>query len=156
LFALTPVWAGALLSMLITENTSWWDALKLNTSRGDLFLLSTAAISPIVLYVTVRRGNLPRPFTLHFPGGWFYIICVLFMFGASIILFSVNRLSDTGVTQLHTDATLIQLSSSVIYVISLVLAFVVTATKVRVDATSADVFRDGAAEFTKAWLERDR
>jgi hypothetical protein len=53
---LTPVWAGALISTIFHEIPSLKEALVANTARGDLFLLAIAAVAPLVLYITVKRG----------------------------------------------------------------------------------------------------
>jgi hypothetical protein len=153
--ALTPVWAGAVLSVSIAENKSWLDAIYLNTSRGDLFLSATAAMAPIILYVTVKRGDLPRAFTVYFPGGWFYMVCVTLLFGASIVLFSVKRLIDTGVASFPLNTSSIYIMSVVIYVMSTILVLAVTFVRYRIDLFTAGEFRSGDEAFMKAWRERD-
>jgi hypothetical protein len=103
LITLTPVWAGVLLSLLLKELPSFQLALRANTERGDLYLLATAMLAPLALYISLRRGNLPRPFTIHFPGGWAFILLLALLFGVSVFLFAVKRIADLPSTALKID-----------------------------------------------------
>jgi len=72
LITLTPVWAGVILSLLLKEIPTFYQALHANTGRGDLFLLAGAMMAPLALYISVRRDALPKPLTIYFPGGWLF------------------------------------------------------------------------------------
>lgn len=154
---LTPVWAGVLLSLLLQELPSFEAALHANTDRGDLYLLSTAAIAPLALYISVRQNALPKPFTIHFPGGWLFIVLLLFLFGGSATLFAVKRMADLPNSTLHIDQSLFFHLSFVIYALSLLVALIVTSIKYALDAIKPEVaFREDTEEFLAAWSRRDR
>jgi hypothetical protein len=154
---LTPVWAGVLLSLLLRELPSFNAALHANTDRGDLFLLATAMIAPLTLYISVRRDSLPKPFTFYFPGGWFFIIALVLLFGSSAILFAVKRIADVPTSLLKVDQELFIRLSFVIYAFSFVLALVVTSIKNALDALKPEeTFREDTEEFVEAWSRRQR
>lgn len=152
---LAPVWLGIILSLSQIDQTSFWDAVRLNTERGDLFILATAVIAPIILYVTVERGNLPSPFTIHFPGGWFFMLLSLFLLGASSILFSVKRIADVN-QALPQNADFIYSASLYAYIISIIVALIVSFVKARIELSSADMFRSDDAAFLKLWGDRGK
>jgi hypothetical protein len=154
---LTPVWAGVLLSLLLRELPSFDAALHANTDRGDLFLLATAMMAPLTLYISVRRGALPKPLTFYFPGGWFFMVVLVLLFGSSAILFAVKRIADVPTSALKVDQELFNHLSFVIYTLSFVLALVVTSIKNALDALKPEeTFREDTDVFVEAWSRRER
>ncbi len=154
---LTPVWAGVLLSLLLGELPSFPKALHANTDRGDLFLLATAMIAPLALYISVRRDVLPKPFTVYFPGGWFFILVLVLLFGSSAILFAVKRMADAPTSVLKIDQDLFLLLSFAIYALSFVLSLVVTSIKYSIDALTVEAtFREDTEVFVEAWTRREK
>lgn len=154
---LTPVWAGIFLSLLLQELSGFWPALQANTARGDLFLLATAVIAPLTLYLSVRREDLPKPLTLHFPGGWFFIVALILLFGTSAILFAVKRIADLPNSTIKVDHDLFIALSFILYVLSIALALVVTVVKYRLDETNPEeIFRADTRELLDGWSRRRR
>lgn len=154
---LTPVWAGVLLSLLLGELPSFQMALHANTDRGDLFLLATAMIAPLALYISVRRDELPKPFTIYFPGGWFFIVVLVLLFGSCALLFAVKRMADAPTSALRIDQDLFFRLSFVIYALSFGLSLVVTSIKYTLDAIKVeDTFRVDTEEFVEAWTRREK
>ena len=157
IITLTPVWAGVLLSLLLGELLSFQMALHANTDRGDLFLLSTAMIAPLALYISVRRDVLPKPFTVYFPGGWFFIVALILLFGSPAILFAVKRMADAPTSALKIDQELFLRLSFAIYAFSFVLSLVVTSIKYTLDAlTIEETFREDTEVFVEAWTRREK
>jgi hypothetical protein len=156
IIGLTPVWAGAFLNLLIADHLSLREALITNTARGDLFLAATTVAAPIALYITIRRRDIPKPMSVHFPGGFLYFVLLLLLFAACIILFSVKRLADLGIGGLSINQEMFQASALLLFVFSLVLALVVTFTKFRLDEIDPGIFRQGQAEFDAEWQGRQR
>jgi hypothetical protein len=154
ILALTPVWIGVILSIIIAED-SLWGAVRLNTSRGDLFLLSSAAVAPVLLYVTVKKDDFPKPLARHFPGGWFFILCLTVVFGSSVVLFSVKRLMDTNSIQFRIDEEAFFVFSLIIYGVALLLVLVVTCVKESIERVSSERFRTDDEKFTRRWINRD-
>jgi hypothetical protein len=155
IFALTPIWAGAGLSVLLQETHSFRLAFYANTAKGDLFLLATAAIAPLVLYIPVRRGTLPKPLTIHFPLGWLFITLLMILFGGITLLFSIKRASELAEAKIDQDLFL-QLSM-ISYGAALVLAFVVTAIKYSLDdIRPEELFRTDTRNFIESWRRRTR
>lgn len=151
---LTPIWAGAVISLLIQEAPSFRAALLANTERGDLFLLSTAAIAPLTLYLSVRPGSLPRPLTVQFPGGAFFVLCLVLLFGAATIMFAIKRASEFPHSQLSLDQTLFLQVSIASYVASLLLAMFVTTTKFAIEGMKPeDIMREDTANFVKLFKQ---
>ena len=46
-------------------------------TRVTFFFLAGAMMAPLALYISVRHNALPKPFTVHFPGGWFFILVLV-------------------------------------------------------------------------------
>ena len=155
---LLPVWAGVGLSLLLHEVTGFRAALVVNTERGDLFLLAAAAIAPLTLYLSVRRSDLPKPLTIHFPGGWFFIVSLVLVFGICTALFAIKRVADLPNTSLHVDHELFLLISFVTYVAALVISLVITTIKNALDELKAEDlgFRDDERNAISAWRERHK
>jgi hypothetical protein len=154
---LTPVWAGALISTIFHDIPSLKDALVANTARGDLFLLAIAAVAPLVLYITVKRGRLPRPLTIHFPGGAFFVLCLLIIFGGSTILFSIKRAAELSGSTIKIDEALFLNMSILTYVTSIVLSLVVTSIKYQLDSIKPeDLFRADTDDFVNEWKRRPK
>jgi hypothetical protein len=126
IITLTPVWAGAALSLLFQEAPSFLLALSANAAKGDLFLLATAAIAPLTLYLSVRPGTLPKPLTIQFPGGWFFILSLILLFGGVTILFSIKRTAELPDSTLKLNQALFVNISIIAYVASIVLSLIVT------------------------------
>jgi hypothetical protein len=157
IITLTPIWMGILLSLLLKEAPSFQFALRANTERGDLYLLATAMLAPLTLYISLRRGNLPRPFTIHFPGGWAFILSLALLFGASVFLFAVKRIADSPSASLRIDQEMFLLLSFVIYALSFALSLIVTCIKYILDSLTPDqTFREETVEFVDAWARRER
>jgi hypothetical protein len=157
IITLTPVWAGVVLSLLLKELPSIDLAVHANTERGDLFLLATAMIAPLALYISVRHAALPKPFTIYFPGGWFFIVVLILLFGSSAILFAVKRMADLPNSALKIDQELFLSLSFFIYVLSFALSLVVTSIKYTLDALKLEqAFREDTEEFVEAWSRRNR
>jgi hypothetical protein len=154
---LLPVWAGIGLSLLLREVSGFWSALTVNTERGDLFLLAAAAIAPLTLYLSVRRNDLPKPLTVHFPGGWFFIASLLFVFGVCTILFAIKRVSDLPNTTIHIDHELFLFISFATYISALVISLVVTTIKYALDDLKPeDLFREDERNAISAWKRRTK
>ena len=128
---LTPVWAGVVISLAVVENRGFFAALRLNTERGDLFILATAIIAPVTLYITVEKGDLPRPLTIHFPGGWLYMSILIVLFGISSLLFAIKRMADGSAAFGTYNSEFIYLTSVWIYILSLIVALIVAFIKKR-------------------------
>lgn len=153
---LTPVWAGVLLSLLLRELPSFHAALRANTDRGDLFLLATAMIAPLALYISVRHNAVPKLFTIHFPGGWFFIVVLVLLFGSSAILFAVKRVADSPNSALTIDQGLFLRLSFIIYALSFALSLIVTSIKYALDGLKVEeTFREDTEEFVEAWSRRE-
>jgi Ca2+/Na+ antiporter len=149
------VWAGVGLSLLLHEVNGFWSALTVNTARGDLFLLAAAAIAPLTLYLSVRRNDLPKPLTVHFPGGWFFIVSLVLVFGICTALFAIKRVADLPNTPFHIDHDLFLLISFVTYVSALVISLVVTTIANSLDDFKAeDLFREDERSAISAWKRR--
>ncbi len=154
---LTPVWGGVVLSLLLQELPSFNAALHANADRGDLFLLSTATIAPLALYISVRPDSLPKPFSIHFPGGWFFILLLIVIFMISAILFSVKRMADVPSSTLRIDPDLFFTISFYVYGLSLALSLIVTSIKYSIDALPfEESFRQDTDRLAKAWHGRQR
>jgi hypothetical protein len=152
---LLPVWAGIGLSLLLHEANSFKTALVVNTERGDLFLLASAAIAPLTLYLSVRKNDLPKPLTLHFPGGWFFIVFLILTFGICTALFAIKRVSDLPNTALHIDHDFFLTISFLTYVAAVIISLVVTTIKNRLDEVKADdIFREDEQNAISAWRQR--
>jgi hypothetical protein len=155
--ALLPVWAGVFLSLILQEVTGFWPALIINTARGDLFLLAAATMAPLTLYLSVRRGELPPPLTLHFPAGWFFIACLVLLFGTCSVLFAIKRIADLPNATIKIDHELFLLMSFITYVLSIVLSLFVTTIKNSVDAVAVeDVFRANERDALDKWKRRPK
>jgi len=154
---LTPVWGGAFISIIFHEISSLKEAFVANTARGDLFLLAIAAVAPLVLYITVKRGQLPRPLTIHFPGGAFFVLCLIVIFGGSTILFSIKRAAELHGSSVKIDEDLFLKISIVTYIASIVLSLVVTSIKYQLDSIKPeDLFRADTDDFVNKWKRRPK
>jgi hypothetical protein len=143
--------------MLFQEANSFWLALSENTAKGDLFLLAIAAIAPLMLYLSVRTGTLSKPLTVHFPGGWFFILSLIILFGGATILFSIKRTSELPDSLLKLNQNLFVTLSIVAYVASILLSFVVTAIKFSIDTMKPEeIFREDTVNFVKSWKARPK
>ena len=97
---------------------------------GDLYLLATAMLAPLALYISLRRGNLSPPSSLFTcRGGWAFILFLALLFGASVFLFSVKRISDLPNTALKINQEFFSLLSFIIYALSFALSLIVTCIK---------------------------
>jgi hypothetical protein len=154
-FVLLPVWGGAGISMLIQENPSLRDALAANTAKGDLFLLATGLMAPLMLYISINRRELPPPLTLHFPGGWFFQVCLTLLFGACTILFALKRAAEASQTTFHLNEGLLLKLSIWTYFLATAISIVVTTIKYRLDAIRIeDAFRDDTNALVSDWKRR--
>ena len=154
-FTLTPVWAGALLSLLFQEVPSFWLAFSANIAKGDLFLLATAAMAPLMLYISIRPGTLPKPLTIHFPGGWLFIIILVVLFGGIAILFSIKRTAELADTSIRLDQSLFLRLSVISYLVSIALALIVTTIKYSIDDMKPEeIFRTDTLDFIERWRRR--
>ena len=154
---LTPVWGGAFISIIFHEIPSLKEAFIANTARGDLFLLAIAAIAPLVLYITVQRGQLPRPLTVHFPAGAFFVLCLIIIFGGATILFSIKRAAELPGSAIRIDQDLFLNISMVTYATSIVLSLVVTSIKYQLDSIKPeDLFRADTDDFVNEWKRRPK
>jgi hypothetical protein len=157
IITLTPVWVGIVLSMLLKELPSFQLALRANTDRGDLFLLATAMMAPLALHISIRRDGVPKPFTIYFPGGWFFILVFVLLFGSSTILFAVKRIADLPASTLKVDQDIFSELSFLLYVLSVILSLIVTAIKYGLDALTLDQsFRESTQDFVDAWDRRNK
>jgi hypothetical protein len=157
IITLTPVWAGVCLSLLLRELPSFQVALHANTDRGDLYLLATAMLAPLALYISVRQNALPKPLTIYFPGGWFFILLLVLLFGSSVILFAVKRIADSPTSTLKIDQDLFFLLSYVVYALSVGLSLVVTSIRYVLDALKPEeTFREDTEDFVAAWSRREQ
>jgi hypothetical protein len=154
-FALTPVWAGVLISLIFLEGHSLSESISINTARGDLFILATAVVAPVALYITTERGKLPKPFSIHFPAGWAFIIAILIVFFVAAILFSIKRMSDSKLLGNGYDSGLLQTISIWTYFVSIAIALVVTFIRFKMDQTTPQDLRENDREFLNEWLNRD-
>jgi hypothetical protein len=152
---LTPVWAGAAISLVLREIPSFWDALLANTARGDLFLLAIAAVAPLVLYITLKKGQLPRPLTIYFPGGAFFVLCLVMIFGGSTILFAIKRAAELPGSSIKIDETMFLWLSAVTYIFSIALSLIVTSIKYRLESLKPEeYFREDTDDFVNTFKGR--
>lgn len=155
IITLTPVWAGVLISLVFTETRSLSDAVVLNTERGDLFILATAIVAPSMLYITIEKGRLPKPFSIHFPAGTFFMLATLLIFAASAILFSVKRIHDSNLIDAPYSSDNIYSLSIFLYSASIIIALSVTFIKSRLEQGSPELFQENDRNFTREWINRD-
>lgn len=156
IIALAPVWAGCIITAVATKELEFWDIVRVNTSRGDLFLLATGVIAPIILYITIKNNNSPRKMTVHFPGGWFYVISVCIILFASAVLFAFKRLHDDKIIVTYINGDMMYYFSVGLYILALCFAFVVTAIKSFIDMQGPEQFRLNDRDFSISWMKRSQ
>jgi hypothetical protein len=154
IIALTPVWVGAIVSLLIQEIPTLREALAVNTARGDLYLLATAAVAPLTLYLTVHRGDLPKPLTIRFPASWLYVTGLIIIFCVCTIMFSLKRASEIPGSTIRINHELFYFVSVCAYIFSLFIALFVTTIRNFIDEVRPGDLRTDTADFVSQFVAR--
>ena len=137
----TPIWLGSLLLLAYKgKSATFLEYLNQNVRDGEILLLCSALISPLVYFVFVQRKGMPS-----FPAARSLMLVVLFILLVSCALFAFQRADSLLGTGVGVDNDLIFSWSLIAFGCAVFVSYL---------ATSYRNFREGEA-VTKQMQETE-
>ena len=156
IFALLPVWLGAVLMVLIPR-ASVGHYVGEFLSSGEALLISTALIGPSIYIITKKYGDLPKSFTIHFPQGWFLVIFSLMICMITTAIFGMQRIYAQVAPPPNEglfDDSLMRSFSILVLLLTIVGLYIVTVFKNFAEDGAVVEMHSETAEFLQEWAQK--